>query len=40
MKLNTTNVLILAGVVLATLKFRNELLSLVAKIPLVGPLVA
>lgn len=40
MKLNLTTGLILLGVVLVTLKFREELLGLVSKIPVVGSIVA
>lgn len=39
-KLNAHNLIILAVVVLAVLKFRSQLLGLVVKIPVVGPFVA
>lgn len=39
-KLNLHNALIVLAIVLVTLKFRGQLLQLVSKIPLVGPLVA
>lgn len=40
MKLNMQTGLILVGVVLVTLKFREQLLGLVSKVPVVGGLVA
>lgn len=40
MKMNLMNVAILVGVVLVTLKFRNQLLAGIAKIPVVGGLIA
>jgi type II secretory pathway component PulF len=40
MKLNLTTILIVVGIVVLTLKFRNELTGFLVKIPLVGSLVA
>lgn len=40
MKFNLMNIAILVGVVLVTLKFRTQLLAVVAKVPVVGGLVA
>jgi hypothetical protein len=40
MKLNLTTGLIVLGIVILTLKFRNELIGVLGKVPLVGGLVA
>lgn len=40
MKLNLETALIVAAIVIVTLKFRDELMGLVGKIPVVGSLVA
>lgn len=39
MKLDLTNMLIIAGVVLVTLRFRDEIGGVVRKIPVIGGLV-
>lgn len=39
-KFDTKTVLTVCAIVLIALKFRNELLGLVAKVPVVGSLVA
>ena len=38
--LNVKNAIILAVIILVTLKFRDELLSLIVKVPVVGSFVA
>jgi hypothetical protein len=40
MKLNITTGLIVLGIVILALKFRNELIGALGKIPVVGGLVA
>ena len=39
MKLDLTNMLIIAGVILVTLRFRDEIGGAVRKIPVIGGLV-
>ena len=40
MSAKTKNALIVAGIVLLALKFRNQILPLVAKVPVVGTFIA
>jgi hypothetical protein len=40
MKFNVTTALIVLGIVLVSLKFRDQLLGIFARVPVIGSLVA